>query len=73
MFIISNINLYWIIYIIKRVVRSPYFKVHTRTEIFRKISYFRSKHKRLFEKEIKTIFNDISKDQLEKSIACNPN
>ncbi len=28
----------------------PYFKVHTRTEIFRKISYFRSKHKRLFEK-----------------------
>ena len=25
------------------------------------------------KKEIKTIFNDISKDQLEKSIACNSN
>lgn len=25
------------------------------------------------KKEIKTIFNDISKDQLEKSIAYNPN
>ena len=25
------------------------------------------------KKEIKTIFNDISKDQLEKRIACNPN
>ena len=25
------------------------------------------------KKEIKTIFNDISKDQLEKRIACKPN
>lgn len=69
MLIISNINLYYK----KSSKVPPILKYIQGQKFLEKYRLLEVSVKDYSKKEIKTIFNDISKDQLEKSIAYNPN
>lgn len=70
----NNINLYCITYIIKRVVTSPpIFKYVQGQKFLEKYHTLEMIIKDYSKKEIKTIFNDISKDQFEKNLAYTTN